>query len=241
MIILKTDGGEESFYTAVAKAYSRTDYKISSEKEIQTDLFSSVEEVTADTVQAEEFKKKLQELDGYATQEIEIALRSGDRQKEQTALEYIRLIFEKGKPVREMSALQGVMDMDDLVRRVLNELHKMKGFLRFTETSDGVLYAPFSPDNDIIDLLAEHFTRRLKNQKFVIHDIARKTAVAYDGKRAVLFNADRAEINLSDCEKSCVNLWRLYYRSVNIESRPHEKQMKGYMPVRYWKFLPEKK
>ena len=50
-----------------------------------------------------------------------------------------------------------------------------------------------------------------------------------------------AEVYLSEYEQAFENLWRKYYSGVNIKERPHERQMKGYMPVRYWKFLPEKK
>lgn len=49
-----------------------------------------------------------------------------------------------------------------------------------------------------------------------------------------------AEVYLSEYERSFEALWKKYYTSVNVKERPHEKQMKGYMPVRYWKFLPEK-
>lgn len=51
---------------------------------------------------------------------------------------------------------------------------------------------------------------------------------------------ERVSVALSEYEQGFQNLWKEYYRSVNIAQRPHEKQMKGYMPVRYWKFMPEK-
>ena len=108
------------------------------------------------------------------------------------------------------------------------------------ECSGGVLYAPYSPDNDITDLLMPHFAARLK-LPFIIHDIKRKIAGIYNGTEWVTTYADNAEICLSENEKAFENLWKRYYKSVNIEERPHIKQMKGYMPVRYWKFLPEKK
>ena len=41
-------------------------------------------------------------------------------------------------------------------------------------------------------------------------------------------------------ENNWQKLWQRYYASVNIPSRERLKQMKGYMPVRYWKFMPER-
>jgi probable DNA metabolism protein len=130
--------------------------------------------------------------------------------------------------------------MTEIRGRVTREIDRIKGFLRFMENDRGVLYAPYSPDNDITDLIAPHFAERFKSQRFVIHDTKRKVAAMYDGKNLVMFNADNADIYLSEYEKAFENLWKQYYKSVNITERPHEKQMKGYMPVRYWKFLPEK-
>ena len=49
----------------------------------------------------------------------------------------------------------------------------------------------------------------------------------------------KAEIVLSADEEGWQALWRQYYASVNIPSRKRLRQMKGYMPVRYWKFMPE--
>ena len=58
----------------------------------------------------------------------------------------------------------------------------------------------------------------------------------------VLYTSTDEKVNicLSEYEQTFQNLWKEYYRSVNIQQRPHEKQMKGYMPVRYWKYMPEK-
>ena len=75
----------------------------------------------------------------------------------------------------------------------------------------------------------------------MIHDVSRGKAALYNGKECVMTDtADKVDIPLSDCEQHFRTLWKEYYRSVNIAARPHEKQMKGYMPVRYWKFMPEK-
>ena len=240
MIYYVVDGSEDCFYTAVFDAYRQKDAIITSESNLQTELESRIVEVTADAEKAERVRKKLRQLDGGAENDIHLALRSCDPLRENTAFEYIRLIIEKGGPVRKMLAHPVVLEMSDITGKVTGELHKLKGFLRFMENAQGVLYAPFSPDNDITDLIAPHFAERFKNQRFVIHDVRRKIAALYDGEQIILTSVDSAEIYLSEYEKYFEDLWKQYYKSVNIVSRPHEKQMKGYMPVRYWKFLPEK-
>ena len=235
------DGSEDCFYTAVFDGYNDKGCAITSRRDLQLGLDTAVKEITADEQKAKRVKKKICEYDSAATNDISLALRSCADNKEQTAFEYIRLLIKHRRPVRTMLSIPAVFDMDDMRSRVTGELHNMKVFLRFMENDKGVLYAPYSPDNDITDLLAPHFAERLKNQKFVIHDIKRKKAALYDGNEIVVCYADGADVYLSEYEQAFEALWRLYYKSVNITERPHDRQMKGYMPVRYWKFLPEKK
>lgn len=235
------DGSEDCFYTAVFDAYREKECMITAEKNLQLGLDSQPVEVAADEEKAARVKGKLSRIDPLAAEDVSLALRSGESLKEQTAFEYIRLIVAHNRAVRTMAGNPAVMEMNDIRGRVTGELHRMKGFLRFMESAEGVLYAPYSPDNDITDLLAPHFAERLKNQRFVIHDVKRKIAAMYDGNELVVTRVSDAEIYLSEYEKYFEDLWRQYYRSVNIAERPHERQMKGYMPVRYWKFLPEKR
>ena len=235
------DGSEDCFFTAVFDAFKDRDCIITSESDLQIGLGCEFTEVVCDGQKAERVKNKLNALDKHCLEDIALLLRSCECLKEQTAFDYIKLIVEKKRAVRDMLAIPTVMEMTNIRQKVTYEIHRMHGFLRFIENSEGVLYAPYSPDNDITDLLAPHFARRFANQRFVIHDIKRKKAALFDGDEIVMFDADGAEIYLSEYQQHFEELWRQYYKSVNIESRPHEKQMKGYMPVRYWKFLPEKR
>lgn len=240
MKVFITDGTAESFYTAVFVAYRESGAVITSQKNRQLSFDSEIIIVKTDNEKVARVRAKLDKLDRFAAGDIDLALRSCDSLKEQTAFEYIKLLVNRGRPVRRMLSEPTVIEMTAIIERVTGELHKMKGFLRFMETANGALYAPYSPDNDITDLIAPHFKARMGEQKFVIHDTKRKKAALCDGKTWFMAEVGDAEVYLSEYEKVFENLWKKYYASVNIKERPHEKQMKGYMPVRYWKFLPEK-
>lgn len=240
MNIYVTDGSWEAFYTAVFIAFKQKDCFITSDENVQISFDSTIIKVAADREKSGRVCSKLNKIDSAAEREIDLILRSGNPLKEQTALEYIRLIVEKGCPVRGMLSNPTVIRTMDLARKVSSEAHDFKGFLRFMETDQGIFYAPYSPDNDVTDLIVPHFAARFQAEKFVIHDIKRKYAVIYDGHEWISCEAGEAEIYLSQYEQSFENLWQKYYKAVNIESREHLKQMKGYMPVRYWKFMPEK-
>ncbi|MGN0804546.1 MAG: TIGR03915 family putative DNA repair protein [Candidatus Coproplasma sp.] len=234
------DGTEDCFYTAVFDGYKEKDLIITSERDVQLGLGYDLREIVTDSEKAERVKRKLNLLDSLATEDVRLILKSCDPLKESVAFEYIKLILKHNGAVRGMQADPRVLEATDIRSRVTGEAHRLKGFLRFMENADGVLYAPYSPDNDVTDILAVHFSQRLSSLRFVIHDIKRKIAGLYDGEQIIMTRVENAEIYLSEYENYFEELWKQYYKSVDIKSRPHEKQMKGYMPVRYWKFLPEK-
>ena len=236
-----TDGSEQCFYTAVFIAYNNKECLITSARDVQLGLGFEVVDVETDEEKANRVRAKLNAVDRGAEEDISLLLKSNNALKESVAFEYIKLIVSHGGAVRSMLANPTVIEMTEIRTRVYGEVHKLKGFLRFMENTDGVLYAPYSPDNDITEMLAQHFAARFGGKRFVIHDIKRKIAALYDGNEIIMTRADDAEVYLSEYESYFEGLWKQYYNSVNIASRPHEKQMRGYMPVRYWKFLPEKK
>lgn len=232
--------GAESFFTAVFIAYKEKDCLITSDGDVQLSLGCELIRVAADPEKCGRILTAIKKHDREAADDIFLVLRSCDPLKEQTAFGYIRRLFERRAPVKKALNLPEVVEFNDILYKVTGETHRLKGFLRFMECEGGALYAPYSPDNDITDLLMPHFAERFKSERFIIHDLKRKIAGMYDGHEWFTGYADEAEIRLSKYERGFENLWKKYYKAVNIEERPHEKQMRGYMPARYWKFLPEK-
>ncbi|MDE7401040.1 MAG: TIGR03915 family putative DNA repair protein [Clostridia bacterium] len=235
-----TDGSVISFFTAVFDAFAEKECVITSDNQIQLSLDSQIIYVDGDTGKCERVRNGIAKYDPYAEEEILLSLRSCDTRKEQIAFDYIRKLMQIKAPIRKRLSLPEVIQLNDIVHKITYETHRFTGFLRFMECAGGILYAPYSPDNDITDLLMPHFAARLKSERFIIHDLKRKTAGIYNGSQWIMGCAGEAEVYLSENEKAFENLWKKYYKSVNIKERPHEKQMKGYMPVRYWKYLPEK-
>ncbi len=240
MKVFITDGTAEAFFTAVFDAYSERDCIISSDRQIQLALDSQTVCVDKDMQKCQRVLSAVENCDTYAADDLLLALRSCNPKKEQIAFDYIKKLLQIKRPIRKRLSLTEVIALNNVLYKVTGETHRLKGLLRFMENADGILYAPYSPDNNITDILMRHFAERLKCERFVIHDVRRKIAGMYDGKSWIMGYADQAEICLSANEIAFVNLWKKYYKAVNIEERPHEKQMKGSMPVRYWKFLPEK-
>ena len=241
MKIFICDGTPDGFFTAVFGAFNISDCIITSNREVQLSLDSEIVRIEADYTKSERVKTAINRADREALADIAFVLRSCDSLKEQTAFEYIKALMKKKAPVKNAYNLPEVVDFNDILYKVTGEIHRLKGLLRFMESANGAFYAPYSPDNDITELLMPHFAERFKSERFVIHDLKRKLAGMYNGHEWIMGYAGEAEIYLSEYERTFETLWKKYYRSINVTERPHEKQMKSSMPVRYWKYLPEKR
>ena len=240
MNVYVTDGSENCFYTAVFSACTDRSCLLLS-RSFQLPLGAQIVCVQEEKEKSDRVKRRLLQYDRHSLDDIGLILRSCSPEREMVALRYIRRIVQERAPVRDRRADASVSAAWDLRGKVTLEAHRMKGFLRFMEGANGIWYATFAPDNDILDLILPHFLRRLGGQPFVMHDLSRRKAAIWNGKDCVIVQTEeKVDVPLSPDEENFQNLWKQYYESVNIAQRPHEKQMKGYMPVRYWKFLPEK-
>ena len=233
------DGTKEGFLNAFLLAFQDKNPVLTS-KQTQLPLGEKPVFVTTDFQKAEKAEQRLLSFDRDCMFDLDRLLRCGQPDNEQTAFEYLRFLALQKQPVGKRLAEPCIFKAVQYMKKVSLEIHHLHGFLRFIETQSGALYAPISPDNDICDLLAPHFRARLPQYPFVIHDIQRKKVTVYDGKNTFNAYLPHADILISADEDAWQNLWKEYYKSVNIPSRERIKQMKNFMPVRYWKHLPEK-
>ena len=232
------DGSEKGFYTAFLSAY-HDEYALLSSRQIQLPLGTMPKFVKTDERKAEKARARVGQIDSRALEEIKLLLRSGEEDGEQTAFLYLREIAKAQKPMRGQLQNESVFEAMQKIKRIRHEIHRFHGFIRFMETASGTLYAPFSPDHDICDLLVPHFRARLPKFSFVIHDVKRNKAAVYDGVHCFVAPLKEASVVISASEEGWQALFKKYYQAVNIPSRERLKQMRGYMPVRYQKFMLE--
>lgn len=233
------DGTKYGFLTVLLFAFHDVGAIVTSGR-AQIPLGMATMDVPTDFARAKKAEERLLSFDSDCSFDLDRLLRCGMDDKEQVAFRYFRLLAQEKHPVAKRLANPDVFTAVEYIKKVGHEIHKMHGFIRFMETESGALYAPFSPDNDICDLLLPHFRARLPQFPFVIHDVKRQKAAVYDGKNSFIAPLAQADIFLSANENGWQSLWKKYYGAVNIPCRERLKQMRGYMPARYWKFLPER-
>lgn len=237
----QTDGTTEGFLTGVFDAYTDREAFLTSQRVVQPAFGDELVFVHTDSEKAQRVKEKLRSVNPGILHDLWQERKHSADDKDQVALSYIRKTLVAKRPINTMLADPDVFRFFSLIRQVAVEADHLRGFLRFTENEAGVLYAPFESDHDVLDLLYPHFKARLGSIPFLIHDKKRNKLLICNGKEhTVAIVSEDAEFTPSQEEAHWQALWKSYYRHVNIAIRPHEKQMRGYMPVRYWKYLPEK-
>lgn len=210
---------------------------------VQCGLLDEIVTIKTDSEKAERVYKCLKNCKTkYLVSDFNLTFRSGEKKRFKVLFDYLNVaISNKNIDVSKAFALPEIQAFTDLKNRIYTETHRFKGFLRFMETEKGFYYACYEPDNDITELLVPHFTARLQSP-FIIHDIKRNILALCDGKRYKILNGgdNGVTVFMSESEEIFLDLWQQYYKSINIEERKNLRQMRNYMPERYWKNLSEK-
>lgn len=136
-------------------------------------------------------------------------------------------------------------------RSVSRERHRMKAFIRFQKTADGIYYCLIEPDYNVLPLVAKFFKDRYADQRWIIYDVKRKYGLYYDLHRVeeitydFVSNIDTSKVTLpsemiDEKEELASMLWKDYFNSTNIPARKNMKLHIRHVPKRYWKYLNEK-
>ncbi len=248
------DGTFDGLLTAVFDAYNEKTLpaKIISEEEVQIEMFEENRYIITDSEKSSRvLSGVLRELGSSGVEDLKMAACSGQDDKGAVIFNYLRAVFKFGKNVESMYNLPQVMDYVTLVQRIGYEIERCKGFLRFRELKNGILYAEYEPDNDITEYLMSYFSKRNNDDLFIIRDVKRDIFGLYNreeyivGKWAVEREEDSEALAesrqnfYSDADLIFADLWKQYYKTVAIASRKNERLRRQYMPRRYWKYLIE--
>jgi probable DNA metabolism protein len=244
MLIYKYDGTIDGIFSCVFTAFVNKEKPdlVTAENNVQIALDGMIREINTDYLNNKRIITALYRYIGInALSDIRYAFRCGDDVKANVIFKYICKTFEYRKNISTKFSEQTVLDFYDTVRKIANEVHRMKGFLRFSESAQGFYYAHFEPDHDIADLLLPHFAMRFKSIPFIIHDVKRNILAMYDGKEYKTVNANQTiYVQLSENEESMQNLWQTYYSSITIKERKNHKLMNAFLPIRYRTHMVEK-
>lgn len=236
------DGSFEGLLTCVYHHYYTDKASgIYQEGEYQQQLMRRSFSVRTDEALAERVYRALEsKLTAYDIRRIYRVFLSCAADREMIILNYIRLGFVRGSDVWKLHADPIVYEFQQIDRQVANEAHRLKGLVRFSYLEGGIAYSGIEPDHQILELLADHFADRLKNNPFIIHDIRRNRAVVASGGIWYLTYFTGEELpELCSDEKKYQSLWKKYFETIAIRERTNPRCRRNMMPARYHRHLTE--
>lgn len=170
----------------------------------------------------------------------------------QHLLDFARYIFDNPPGAENNYGHPSVIALSQFERSVSRERHRMKAFIRFEQTIDGIFYAPIEPDFNVLPLVVKFFKDRYADQRWIIYDRKRRYGMYYDLEKveAVTFEfvsevqsaSPYLPLQAIDEKENLYSvLWNDYFKSTNIPARRNMKLHLQHVPKRYWKYLTEKK
>ena len=241
-MVYVTDGSFEGILTAVFEAFRNKEEpeEITLGGDFQLPLGTDVREIPVDAEKSDRVWRGVQsKISQQSLEDLYKAYLSEHPRVGLYIYRYIRLGLNLGRKVEEYLQHPDVQAIHDLSRRVGKEVHLFLGILRFKKLKNGVFYACYEPDNNITQLITEHFASRLSDQAWIIHDRKRNIFALYNGEE-VIFTSELPDLDHLACEEEYEELWKRYFATIAIEIRKNPKLQRSFMPYRYWKHLVEK-
>ena len=248
------DGSLEGLLTAIFEFYDRKEKAVQLiwDKHYQPSMLDEALEIINDEAKAkrvwEGLKKKLSP--DWRTRFYKSYL-SEDPQTFQDLFDFARYIFDNPAGAEANFGNPHVIAISKMDKKVNREKHRMKAFIRFQQTADGIYYCPVEPDFNVLPLIASFFKNRYADQQWIIYDIKRKYGLFYDLNTVqeitydFVSEIDTRKITLPaelvDAKEELASiLWKDYFNSTNIPARKNMKLHIQHVPKRYWKYLNEK-
>lgn len=131
-----------------------------------------------------------------------------------------------------------------LSREVGREIDHLKGFLRFEELENKILYAEIGPKGNLVTFLMPHFSDRFPMENFVIYDANRRFfGVHPAGGQWYLLQGDGAE-EISGFKRSAEEavyqeLFRQFCRTIAIKERINPTLQRNMLPLRFREYMVE--
>ena len=165
-------------------------------------------------------------------------------------IKYMRYALDRQIDISIDNSHAAVLWVVQTARKVWREKHRMEAFVRFEFLPQNLFYATVEPDYNVLPVITKHFQSRYADQDWMIYDVRRKYGIRYEVKTGEVNEVQLSEKDVTPEESSTENsaaepayqqLWRDYFHSTGIPARRNMRLHLQHVPVRYWKYLTEKR
>ena len=243
--ILVCEDTQEGIFTGIYEAYERkcdpAHTVIQAGEDGELCLFSDYRKVVPDMEKAEKVARTLRRRFGEECfEQLCLALSSWQPDKGQAVYRTVveglsgrvkgRLMEHLGNPY--------VARAFELSRAAGNESHHLLGFLRFSETSDGLLFAQIGPKNNVLAHMMPHFADRFPGENFVILDENRRIYGVHPAHKEWFLahsqdGPEKKDLEFTDTELQMQELFRFFCRKIMIKERENGALQRQLLPLRF--------
>lgn len=262
------EGILSAVYEAYVSRYGLHDIRVALiGQPVQEVMFSEYREVAADVCAAAKVAQAIREKISEKAFDIIFNASCADNPKKAQAIyRFIVGGFYMGAQIENYLTEPSVRLVMQLSRQVSKEADHMFGFLRFEDICGKLLFAQIRPRHWLLYQLADHFSKRLPQTRFLICDTGRRRACVHlpgqpvrmldysrsksgeDSESMALIDKIRAAAGYGGAQEHLPAppddyemLWKAFFKAVTIEERKNPRCQMNMMPKRYWAYMPEMK
>ena len=252
MLYFLYDNTFDGLLTCVFDAFNRKEFpeNILAENK-QLPLFTETFRVITDDDKSDRVLKALRKkISKAALDMLFISYLSELEGIEIRIFDYIRKAMLAGKSIETNFADQDVLELSKIYKKVRREEERIRQFVRFQKTADGLFFAVMDPEYNVLPLTARFFKTRYADQQWIIYDVRRNYGLYYDLKTVETVNFEELPVvsgtgqlssdKLDEYETAFQILWKDYLKAITIRERLNLKLQRQHMPKRFWKYLTEK-
>lgn len=251
------DGTMTGLLSCIFRAFEfkEFDVKVTANPQAQNGLFDDFIHVASNESQGQRVWQGLkQKVSSSSLKAFYYAFLSEKEQAFQNLFDFAVYVFQNQRPVDKDYGHHAVIGMSQWCKQVGREKHRMEAFVRFKKAKDGLFLSLVKPDFNVLPIISRHFKERYQDQRWLIYDEQRQYGIYYDldDVHQIEMNAEIVDpqirighsqsfsIELDDEEILYDQLWKDYFKSVNIQARQNLKLHIQYVPKRYWRYMNEK-
>ena len=252
MLYFLYDNTFDGLLTCVFDAFNRKEFpeNIAGENKLLP-LFTESFRVITDDAKADRVLKALREkISKAAIDMLFVCYLSELEEIEIRLFRYIQKALSAGQSIETNFADPDVLYLSKVYKKVGREEERMRQFVRFQKTADGLFFAVMDPAYNVLPLTARFFKTRYADQQWIIYDVKREYGLYYDLNTVETVHFDQlpatletgklSSDKLDEYEVAFQDLWKDYLKAITIRERHNLKLQRQHMPKRFWKYLTEK-